>query len=388
MYKKITIGAFALCLALFFVLAFLMPTDEQASVNENRPLAELPTLTWDSLLSGQFAADFEVYLSDNVGFRSVFTSLGSRIEKLRGIATRAKDQVINLSNGSTLALVDGKIMEVFHESPAVRDSYVAAINGVRGVLPEDTSMYLLLIPTQIEFDTSSYASLADSQKDTIDAVYGALEGVTGVNVYDRLSEHADEYIYFRTDHHWTQRGAYYGYAALMEATGEEALPLSEMKHESVSGFLGYLYNQANVPEYSEFADDIEYFTFGKNYDVWASIMENGEPVEYGAKVYYTSEYGGVANYGIFMGGDHSFSRVTTDVNNGKTALVIKDSYANALLPFLTAHYETVLVIDPRDYYGTVADVVSEYDVDDVIVVNYALSTTFSSIVDAIVSITK
>ncbi len=388
MFKKITVGAFALCLAVFFVLVFLMPTDERAEMKENRPMAEMPALTWDSLFSGEFATDFEEFLSDNVGFRATFTDIGSYIAKLRGINLAAKDQLITLSTGARLALEGGRIMEVFTEAPTQREAYVSAINGIADIIPEGTSAYLMLVPTQIEFDTSSYASLADSQKDTIDAVYGALDGIVGVNVYDSLAESADEYIYFRTDHHWTQRGAYYGYAALMEAMGEEAVPLSEMKHGSLDGFLGYLYNQANVSEYAQFADTIEYFMPGENYAVEAKIIEFGELVEYGARIYYTPEVGGAISYGVFMGSDHPFAKVTTNVANGKTALVIKDSYANALLPFLTSHYETVVIVDPRSYYGTLSDVFAEYEVDDVIIINYAFSTTFPAFIDCIVGITK
>ena len=74
--------------------------------------------------------------------------------------------------------------------------------------------------------------------------------------------------------------------------------------------------------------------------------------------------GTVPAYALFMGGDHAFARVDTDVDNGKCALVIKDSYANALIPFLTAHYETVLVIDPRSFYGTLSDLTAEYEIDE------------------------
>ncbi len=388
MYKKITVFAFALCLAIFFVLTFLMPTDERAEIKENRPMAQMPLLTWDSLFSGEFAAEFETFLSDNIGFRATFTDIGSYIAKLRGVNLAAKDQLITLQNGSRLALQGGRIMEIFTEAPSVCDAYASAINGIGAMLPEDTSAYLMLVPTQIEFDTSSYRELSNSQKDTIDAVYGALDRTVGVNVYDSLAENAGEYVYFRTDHHWTQRGAYYGYAALMEAMGDQAVPLNKMKKGALEGFLGYLYNQANVQEYVQYADTIEYFMPGENYSVKAKIVEFGELVEYEARIYYTPEVGGGVSYGVFMGSDHPFATVTTSVGNGKTALVIKDSYANALLPFLTSHYETLVIIDPRSYYGTLSDVFAEYDVDDVIIINYAFSAVSTAFTSAIEGITK
>ena len=85
-------------------------------------------------------------------------------------------------------------------------------------------------------------------------------------------------------------------------------------------------------------------------------------------------------YSLFMGGDHQFAKMHTENTNGKTLLVIKDSYANALLPLLTEDYETILVIDPRNYYGKVTDLISEYNVDDCLFINYVFTTTFSDFV--------
>ena len=380
MYKKITAGAFVLSLILFFVLVFLFPTDERASVQENRPLKEMPALTLTTLFSGEFGEEFEEYLSDNVGYRSRFTALGAKIEKLRGIVSNQDGQIIDLANGTQLALHDGKIMEIFRQNPSVQTAYTAVLNSYADILPADTNMYLMLVPTQIEFDQSSYRTVSDSQKETIDSIYGALSGIACVNVYDRLAANSDAYIYFRTDHHWTQRGAYLGYAALMEAVGEQAIPLSSMAADRRGGFLGYLYNQANVSEYAKFVDEIEFFCPGENYAVRARALENGEFVDYTTKLYSVPAEGAPTVYALFMGGDHAFAEINTAVGNGKTALVLKDSYANALIPLLTSHYETILVLDPRSYYGTVSDLLAERRIDDIFVINYTMTTTFSDFV--------
>ena len=387
MYKKITIGVFVLSLALFFALTVLVPADANASVKENRPLAEMPALSVDSWFSGSFGEDFEEYLSDNVGFRSVFTTIGARLEKLRGFVPEAKGQLVTLPSGGQLALDGGRIMEVFKANHTAGDSYATTLNRIADTLPDSTNMYLALIPTGIEFTDSDYRSLSDSEKDTIGGIYNALNGITPVHVYDRLAENKDSYVYFRTDHHWTQIGAYLGYEALMTAMGETPIPLADMTKDKLSGFLGYLYNQANVPAYEQFADDIEYFMPGKNYTVHARAYENGSFVDYEKKIYSLPSPGALPTYSLFMGGDHPFARIDTDVKNGKCALIIKDSYANALIPFLTSHYETILVIDPRNFYSTVTDLCGEYEIDDVIVINYVFTTTFPDFVTAIDRIT-
>ena len=387
MYKKITIGLFVLSLVLFFALTVLMPADANASVKENRPLAEMPKLSLESWFSGSFGEDFEEYLSDNVGFRSVFTTIGAQLEKLRGFVPEAKGQLVTLPGGGQLALDGGRIMEVFKENPAARENYATTLNRIAGILPDGTNMYLALIPTSIEFTDSPYGSLSDSEKNTIDWIYNALAGITPVHVYDRLAENKDSYVYFRTDHHWTQRGAYLGYEALMNEMGEDPIPLWEMNADKQSGFLGYLYNQANVPAYERFADDIEYFMPGKNYTVHARAYENGAFVDYQKKIYSLPSPGALPTYSLFMGGDHPFARIDTDVKNGKCALIIKDSYSNALIPYLTSHYETILVIDPRNFYGTITELCGEYEIDDVIVINYVFTTTFPDFITAIDRIT-
>ena len=387
MYKKITIGVFVLSLVLFFALTVLMPADANASVKENRPLAEMPKLSLESWFSGSFGEDFEEYLSDNVGFRSVFTTIGAQLEKLRGFVPEAKGQLVTLPGGGQLALDGGRIMEVFKENPAARENYAATLNRIAGILPDGTNMYLALIPTSIEFTDSPYGSLSDSEKNTIDWIHNALAGITPVHVYDRLAENKDSYVYFRTDHHWTQRGAYLGYEALMNEMGEEAMPLEDMTKDKQSGFLGYLYNQANVPAYEQFSDDIEYFMPGENYTVHAQAREDGTIVLYKTKIYTLPSPGALPAYSLFMGGDHPFARIDTDVKNGKCALIIKDSYANALIPYLTSHYETILVIDPRNFYSTITELCGEYEIDDVIVINYVFTTTFPDFITAIDRIT-
>ena len=121
----------------------------------------------------------------------------------------------------------------------------------------------------------------------------------------------------------------------------------------------------------------------KNYTVHARAYENGAFLDYEKKIYSLPSPGALPTYSLFMGGDHPFARIDTDVENGKCALIIKDSYANAMIPFLTSHYETILVIDPRNFYGTVTELCGEYEIDDVIVINYVFTSTFPDFISAI-----
>lgn len=389
MREKITSIIFTAILAIFFALVMIFPKDEQASLQENRPLAQMPKASLDSVFSGEFGSDYETYLTDNVGFRSKFVTLGTKIENIRGIQRKVAGRIIDLANGSKLVLNDGKIMEVYRKNPETMAKYIDTLNAYSDAFSDKVDMYLMLAPTQIEFDTSKYRELADSEKETIDTVYSNVKKFKTVNVYDKLKDNTDEYIYFRTDHHWTQRGAYYGYRSIMETKGEKYIDIEDLKLVKKSGFLGYLYNQANVPEYSEYADDIECFEISKNYVVKVKDKDlNGNPVQYSTNIYCYPVDDAAPTYGIFMGGDHSFAEIDTDNKNGEVALIIKDSYANTVIPLLTNNYEKILVIDPRSFDGTVSELMTEYEIDDIIFINYVLSTTLPGFIDSIAGVMK
>lgn len=381
MREKITSIVFILILCVIFVFAALLPKDENAEVLENRPMSEMPKVSLSNVFSGDFEKGFEDFLTDNIGFRSKFVKIGTALENARGIQKSDSGKVVTLASGGELVLNDGKIMEVFKKNPYAQTEYIKVLGAVSEKMGGDANLYLMLVPTQIEFDTSKYRALSDSEKDVIDNIYKNTDGFKTVNVYDSLKENTNDYIYFRTDHHWTARGAYLGYRALMKETGSTPVSLSSLTHKKESGFLGYLFNQANVASYSRYADDIEYFMGSENYDVNAKARENGKIVEYGAKVFTLPQDGSSPLYSIFMGGDHPLCEVSTNVKNGKTALVIKDSYANAVLPFLCNNYEKIVVIDPRSYYGTLDDLKNEYKIDDMFIINYVFTSTMTDYID-------
>lgn len=396
MKTKITISVFVALLLAFFVIGVVMPKDEQSAINENRTLKEFPEFNSDTLFSGTFSREFEEYLADNVGMRSMFTAFSSKVNALKGIKTNLGNIVSvkkDLGAGgeseesSRLLVLGDRIMEIYKDNPQSGAAYADAVNKYADAFSGKANVYSMLIPTQIEFAADIYAKSSDSQKDAIDRIYGAIsDDVIKVNAYDVMKENAGDYIYFRTDHHWTQRGAYLAYKEFVKAAGHTPVELSSLKLKTADGFLGFLYNQANDTSLANKPDTIEWFEGDTNYTVKASTMENGEVVEYSSRIYVAPD--GTPKYSVFMGGDHSLAEINTDVDNGKTVLVIKDSYANALLPLLTNNYTTVLAVDPRSYYGTVDELVEKYGIDDILIMNYIFTTTFDDFIEKINDICK
>ncbi len=383
---------FCCILAAFFVIAVLLPKDLTAMEKENRELKEMPAFNAQTVLSGSFSKDFEDYLADNVGYRSFFMDISAKIENLKGIKTESgkivsanKDLGTGNQGENQLLVLPDRVMEVYKKDETAQQQYVDMLNLYAQNLPESVRMFSMLVPTQIEFYEKQ--SVADSEKETIDFIYQNVDDrVQTVNVYDALKAHKEEYIYFRTDHHWTQRGAFYGYNAFLETAFGKTETLSSYKMQSRDGFLGYLYNQANDVSLQKAADTIEWFEKGENVTVQARALEDGKYVDYTAKMYSIPPMTEKPKYNIFMGGDHQFAKLQTANKNGKTLLVVKDSYANALIPLLTADYETILVIDPRSYYGTVSQLIQEYNVDDCLFINYVFTTTFPDFISKMIEI--
>lgn len=389
MRSKLTISVFVITLVIFAYIGIFAPKDYASVREENREMAQMPKFCAETVFDGSFSKDFENYLADNVGFRGKFTTLAAKINMYKGITSRYGTLVsvnkglgVGDSTNGSLIILDDKIMEIYNKNDEAAEFYAQTLNGYAEAIPENVNIYSMLIPTQSEFECPQ---TGDSQKNTIDFIYSSIDGrINKIDVYDSLKENMDDYIYFRTDHHWTQRGAYIGYCKFVEATGMKPVNLGDLTAEKRSGFLGYLYNQANNPVMKKYADEIEWFTRKENFTVSVNDKdENGEYIDYETKMYNIPPDSEAPKYNIFMGGDHSYLKVETDVKNGRTVCVIKDSYGNALLPLLTNSYENVIAVDPRSYNGKVAELVVNENVDDLLILNYTFTTTFTDFIEKI-----
>ena len=170
-----------------------------------------------------------------------------------------------------------------------------------------------------------------------------------MDVYAALKEHADEEIYYRTDHHWTSLGTYYGFLAWADAVDRFPYPYAVDKMETVSeDFKGTLHSKINL-DMTE--DSIQIFPETKLRPIKVSYDYVKE-----TDTLYESKYLTTKNqYGYFLDDNHGFVEIDTDYKNGRTLFVIKDSYANSMIPLLTTHYEKIYVIDLRYFNGKLFD---------------------------------
>ncbi|MDR2670421.1 MAG: hypothetical protein LBC26_01705, partial [Oscillospiraceae bacterium] len=212
-------------------------------------------------------------------------------------------------------------------------------------------------------------------------MYGQLApGVRTVDAHAALSRHTDEYIFFRTDHHWTALGAYYAYTAFCESAGLSYRDISEFTTGVYENFVGSMYGfTAKYPQSRVLRDNPDSLTYylpivPSTETVYsAGRLEDGRTAPVVAKsVSDTYEN----KYVCFIDGDNPLSVIRSENGSGRSIVVIKESYGNAFIPFLTSHYETIYIVDPRHVNGkgqpglNLLELVRTQDIDDVLFINY------------------
>lgn len=227
------------------------------------------------------------------------------------------------------------------------DRYAAAVNRAAEAMG-DVNVFNAVIPTSSDFyvpeDVEGFTA---SQKNKIEYIAEALSGVTNADVYSAMDTHQDQYIYSRTDYHWQPLGGYYAAEAFAEAAGvKELFPsLSEYTRVTKEGWMGALYNSSKS---DNLYSDPEPFTM--------YISPNDEALR---TAYYDTAFqnpregnlfvarDGGAFYCSFLGTDDIIAEIETDCENGRTLVIFKDSYGNAMVPFLTECFERIYVCDVR-----------------------------------------
>ena len=383
MKNKITSGAFVIMIAVFIVM-LLLPADRESIAEENRAMSTFPPVNSKTAFSGEFAQGVEGFIGDNIGYRSSLTALARNINTSKGVTLEAgqiiatnKDIGTGTVQKQTLLAADNRIMEMFINNAENEKQYADTLNEYAKKLPEEIRIFSMLIPTQLEFCEPIYKNLQDSQKETIASVCSKLDSrIETVDAYGALERFSDEYIYFRTDHHWTQLGAYYAYCEFMKTEGSEAVNKDDFEMNSIHQFMGSLSDRVNLSEISAPPDTIEWYDVDKNGSVMVrmhDVSENGELTDYSGVMYERTK----TEYDFFFGSDHPVVEMTNADNPyGKTLVVLKESYSNAFAPWLIKNYRSVILVDPRIFRGKLDTIIDCYSPDELLVMNYIFTTNF------------
>ncbi len=408
----LNIVVFIILIYLITILNILSPKNKTISEVENRTLAQKPVLSIDNIISGKFSRDFEGFFADHFFSREKLVQVSKELSSLKGIKREEEVFLVDFdgqnvggnesektddknAEGTTkgnLLILNDTVMELYKFNEEKSKLYADMINTVSSKLGEDVKIYSLLSPIQIEFlDNEKYKNLSDSQYDAIQFVNEDLSNnVIKVDAYSPIHEHIDEYVYYRTDHHWTSLGAYYAYTGFASAAGLEAVPLDKYKKGEAPGFLGHISTVNPSEAVNNNPDNVIYYNppVKSEMKVFYYDKDTGEKKSYTGKVINKTYADSDQKYGIFIGGDFPLGVIKTNAASDKKIMVIKDSFGNAFIPFLTPHYSEIYVVDPRHYKESIVDLVNENKIDEVMFLNYILTTNFDSFMNSVLNLVK
>lgn len=266
----------------------------------------------------------------------------------------------------------GYEMYTYVESTAKK--YADNINAIADAVAGTATVYMLPAPLSsgITLPDALYGKdIFSDQKAAEDGIIGFMnDKVVSVPLNKAMMAHRGEYIYFRTDHHWTATGAYYAYVEFCKLSGKTPTPLESYETEEFPGFLGTFYRDTN--ESSHLGDNPDTVVAYHPLSTEATLDytdKNGQVIRWPI-IYDQSNAPASYKYGTFVGGDQPYTIIKNPaLTDGSSCVVVKESFGNAFVPFLVDHYETVHVIDYRYWEGSVSDFVKTNGVDDVLFVN-------------------
>ena len=383
-------------------LAFFARPDH--SDNEKRDLTEFPKFTISSFLSGDFTSQVSLWYSDTFPLREPMIAASNFFEQtLYGIRDEQfigggegdvipdtptnSDVIFNPTDDGKGEKFEGLYLngdtayQLYFFNQQNSDSYIALINKFASQVKGKATIYDMIVPLhyQIALPESTRDKYGASDcKAAIDYMYSRLSNnVISIDTLPNLISHNSEYLYFRTDHHWTARGAYYAFDAFCDAKGITATPLENYERLEFKGFLGTFYEQAKSPSaMRDNPDYIEAFVpIGTNvetvYDASGNVAGEYAVVYKGADKYSAGN-----KYLCFLAGDQPLIKIENpNIKDGSSIVIVKESYGNAFVPFLVDSYSTVYVIDYRKWNGNLADFVTGNSIDDVLFLNVINNTS-------------
>ncbi len=275
----------------------------------------------------------------------------------------------------TIYIIGDTAFEYFRGSEKSSSDYINVVNTYAKYIPENVNIYTLVIPTHPEFGlTGADRKVSNDQKPVIEHIGNSLDArVKFVNPYARLADgyKKGEYLYFRTDHHWTVRGAYKAYLEFCAVSGIQPIPEENYEKGRVEPFLGTFYGASGREQaLGKNPDFVEYFMIDIPCTVTRYDKSNNATV---GKLYYKSVRGESNAYLAFMGGDFPYINIKTENTNGRKLMIFKESFGNPLIGLLVPHFEEVHVADIRYFKYNSVNFIKQYGITDVLFCNGIMS---------------
>ena len=365
--KYPTFFVFSILVILFTVIDIINSPNEFSEL-ENRKLSQMPILSLKSYIDTSFSSDYEKYINDQFFLRNNWIDLKSRIEYLLGKRenndiifgkenylfkkfTTFNDEMLENNLNSIITFTNNYNKEV--------DFFI--IPNSYAVYDELTPRYLQLVD-QLSLINSinSYLSLKSN------------DHINTINVAEELLKNKDDYIYYKTDHHWTSYGAYLAYLTYMDYLGLEIVDINNLEKITINNFLGTYYNRS------------KYFKADSDFITYYNIL--GLHIEIDGKEKLSlmdlDKFKGSDKYSAFLWGNNGLTKVIneniSEERKGSSILIFKDSYANSFIQFLSYNYEIIDIIDLRYFKESIRNFMKDKDYNEILIM-YSFNNLSSDI---------
>lgn len=346
---------FILTLFLFLIINVIVP-DREKSVQENRMLATKPKFRLSTLISGDYDEKFEAYMDDQFVGRDVWRKLKVTVDRIGG--SRLENGVYIGKNGQLLEQIE--VADETHLAANIKA--IKSFSESQSKIP----VRMMLVPDAANVLNHSLPALAkpEDQTQMFSMVRKDLgDSVEWIDVSTELNQHKTEKIYYKTDHHWTTLGAFYAFQAAAPSLGIDGELSGKYVSYTVSdSFNGMLASKSGVNLGEKEQIDI-YVPTEEDTDLIVDYVDEGKR---STSLYDSSKLKEKDQYTVFLGGNSSLLDIRTVSTSTKRLLLVKDSFANSFIPFLTPYYREIVVVDPRYYSGTINDLMDSYRISEVL----------------------
>ena len=347
---------FLLSLFLVLLVNIIVPDREQSD-QENRMLDTMPKLSLTGVLNGDFMEQWESYMSDQFAGRNLLRGLKVKLDRLGG--SRMENGVIIGKDGQLFEDIAVPDDELFKDN-------INAVKSFAEMYP-DIPTTVMLIPDAaciLSDSLPAFATVEDQSQMFSMVERGLGDSVSWVDAYSALNKHKTEKLYYKTDHHWTTQAAFYVFQEAAAGLGIEGDVSDDYVSYTVTdSFNGVLASKSGAGLDEKERIDIYVPTEGDD-DVIVNYVDEAKKR---TSLYDSSKLETRDKYGVFFGGNTSVMDIRTMSTSSQRLLVVKDSFADCFIPFLTPYYREIVVVDPRYYSGTMEDIMETYRITDALI---------------------
>lgn len=332
---------------LFLSISFFCIEKETFSENENRNLAIFPKYNFEKLLSGEYTMEIENYINDHFPLRNKFLILKSNVEVFIG------KQEIN-----DTYVTDYYLFQKYEKNNELENIVNTLNNFYKKNSNVDINM--ILVPSSSYINNNNLPKYTTTELEKNDLYY--IKKTLNINMIDittnLFSDNKINDVYFKSDHHFNIHGAYSVYKSFKESKGEKI----EVEYDfslANTEFLGTLSSKVN--QFDGYVDELYYY-LPKNKVVVEYVAESKQSGSLFDYSYLRTK----DKYSFYLGGNYSLIKIKSDIKNDKSILIIKDSFANSFIPFITEDYENIHIIDLRFYNLSISDYIEENNIEEVL----------------------